>query len=312
MKVFITGSTGYIGFNVALAFRGAGHDVWGLVRNKAKTHKLVKNGIHPVMGSMEEPEGFLEAAGNCSVLVHAAADFGNFEPLDKKTVQALLGLANRGACPKTVIYTSGAWVHGHTGCAVVDETAPLSPPELVAHRPALERTVLGAQGVRGIVIRPGNVYGKQGGLTGMWFNSAHNENPLTAIGDGLNHWATVHVEDLARAYLLAAESGLGGEIFNICSPYSHTVRDMVTAAACAAGYAGDVRFISVKEAAGTWGGMASCLAMDQHVDSRKAQDLLGWRHRHLNFMDEAGLHFESWKAYQQETEKEKQKEKAYL
>ncbi|MDA8086688.1 MAG: NAD-dependent epimerase/dehydratase family protein [Nitrospiraceae bacterium] len=308
MKVFITGSTGYIGFNVALAFRSAGYDVWGLVHNKAKAHKLIKNGIHPVIGSMEAPDEYSEAAANCSILVHASADYKNFEPLDRKTVQTLLGLGNRGACPKTVIYTSGVWVHGHTGCAVVDETMPLSPPEIVSHRPDLEKTVLGAQGIKGIVIRPGNVYGKQGGLTGMWFNGAHNEHSLTAVGDGSNHWATVHVEDLSRAYLLAAESGLGQEVFNICSPYSLTVNDMATAAACATSYTGDIRFIPTQEAAGKMGGMAHCLALDQHMESRKAQNLLGWRHLHLSFTDEAGLHFESWKAYQQETGKEK----AYL
>ena len=304
MKVFITGSTGYIGFNVALAFRNAGYDVWGLVHNRAKAHKLIKNGIHPVMGSMEAPAEYSDAAANCSILIHASADYSNFEPLDRKTVQTLLGLGGRGACPKTVIYTSGVWVHGHTGCAVVDETAPLSPPEVVSHRPDLERMVLGAQRVKGIVIRPGNVYGKQGGLTGMWFNGAYNENSLTVVGDGLNHWATVHVDDLARAYLLAAGSGLGQEVFNICSPYSLTAGDMATAAACASGYIGDIRFISAKEAAGKMGAMAHCLAMDQHVNCRKAQNLLGWRHQHLSFRDEAGLHFESWKAYQRETEKE--------
>lgn len=309
MKVFITGATGYIGFNVALAFRGAGHDVWGLVHEEAKKDALIKNGIHPVMGSMEEPDRFTDAASHCSILVHAAADYRNYEVLDRKTVQTLLGLQNRGACPKTLIYTSGVWVHGHTGCAVVDETAPLSPPEMAAHRPDLEKTVLGAQGIKGIVIRPGNVYGKQGGLTGMWFESAR-ENRLTAIGDGLNHWATVHVEDLAQAYLMAAESGLGHEVFNICSPYSHTVKDMVTAVACAAGYAEDIRYISVEEAAKKLGAMAKCLAMDQHVESRKAENLLGWRHRHLSFIDEASLHFKSWQAYQRKAEMEK--EKAYL
>jgi len=29
MKVFITGATGYIGFNVAMAYPRAGHEVWG-------------------------------------------------------------------------------------------------------------------------------------------------------------------------------------------------------------------------------------------------------------------------------------------
>ena len=36
MKVFITGATGYIGFNVALAMRHGGLEVWGLARSPEK------------------------------------------------------------------------------------------------------------------------------------------------------------------------------------------------------------------------------------------------------------------------------------
>ena len=66
---------------------------------------------------------------------------------------------------------------------------PASRP-LGRARPALERRVLTSDAVRGVVLRPGVVYGRSGSLTGMWFQGAV-EGDLRVFGDGANHWATV-------------------------------------------------------------------------------------------------------------------------
>ena len=91
MKVFVTGATGYVGFNVASAFRRAGHDVWGLVRSPEKSETLAMNEIHPVMGSMEQPQSYLSIAEECSVFIHAAFDMqADTVALDKTTVETML------------------------------------------------------------------------------------------------------------------------------------------------------------------------------------------------------------------------------
>lgn len=298
MKVFITGATGYIGFNVAQAYRRAGHEVWGLARSEEKAKRLVRNEIRPVIGSMQQPESFLPTAESCSVLIHAAADYqADTFTLDRQTVEALLGIARAGACPKTLIYTSGVWVYGDTDCRLVDETSPLAPPELVKVRPETERLVLGARHLRGLVIRPGCVYGRQSGLTGMWFAGVEGRN-LSAIGDGSNRWAMVHVDDLADGYLRAGESALTGEAFNFTDRSRWSVRDMVGAVAHASNYAGEIRFIPVAEAVRNVGPFAECLALNQHVDSRKAVRLLGWQPRQGGFVDEVHIFYASWRAQQ--------------
>ena len=241
MEVFITGATGYVGRAVARAFRRAGHEVWGLCRSEAKALTLARGEIHPVLGDIAKPDTYAKRAEACCVLVHAAADMqaGVVGP-DRVVVDAFLGAARRGAQPKTLVFTSGVWVHGDTGGALVDETAPLAPPKLVAWRPAHEQLVLGAPGARGLVIRPGCVYGGQGGLTGQWFQGAYRDKALRVVGDGRNRWAMVHVEDLADAYVRAAESGLGGEVFNVADRSRCAVDEMAGAAAKAAGYAGRI------------------------------------------------------------------------
>jgi nucleoside-diphosphate-sugar epimerase len=300
MKVFITGATGYVGFSVASAFRHAGHEVWGLTRSEEKARMLVQNEIHPVIGNMQKPESYSKTAEECSVLVHAAADLsGETVDLDRRTVETFLRASKAGARPKTVIYTSGVWVHGNTGDRLVDETSPLSPARLVAWRPAHELVVLEAGGLRGIVIRPGCVYGRQGGLTNSWFEDAYRGNALKVIGDGTNRWSMVHGDDLARAYVRAAASGLVGEIFNICDSSRSTVTEMARAAAWAAGYTGKIQYVPLKDAVKEMGPYAECLALDQHVDGSKAMRMLGWIPRHQSFVDGIETYFAAWKARQE-------------
>jgi len=300
MKVLITGATGYIGFNVAIAYRRAGHEVWGLTRSEEKAKLLARHEVRPVVGSMQQPEGWGAAAKDCSVLIHAAVDYQT-DPfaLDKQTVEFLLSLARQGPRPKTLIYTSGVWVYGNTQGSLVDETTPLNPPKMVARRPATEQLVLNASDVRGLVIRPGCVYGYQGGLTGMWFAAAAKEKTLTAVGDGSNRWTMVHADDLANAYLRAGESGLSGEVFNITDRSRWSVGEMLAAVARVTGYAGKITFIPVAEATKSMGDFAECLALDQHADSRKAVRLLGWQPKHGGFVDNAETYFMSWRAAQE-------------
>ncbi|RMG69043.1 MAG: NAD-dependent epimerase/dehydratase family protein [Calditrichaeota bacterium] len=298
MKVFVTGATGYIGFAVARAFRQAGHQVKGLIRNPEKAALLERWEIEPVVGNLDQPESYREAAEACSVLVHTAFEAsGRAVDLDHQTVDTLIGCGERGAQPKLLIYTSGVWVYGNTRHQTVDESTPLSPAELVRWRPAVEEKVLSAEQVRGLVIRPGCVYGGRGGLTGLWFQGAESGN-LTAIGDGQNHWAMVHVEDLAQAYRAAGEVGYYGEVLNVCDASRLTVREMVEAVARATGYRGSITFKPVEEAAGEMGPFAECLALDQHVDAFKARTILNWQPNHRNFVEEVALYYRSWKQHQ--------------
>src|SRR5205807_2265003 len=167
MRVFVTGATGYVGFAVATALRRAGHDVYGLTRAVAKTPQLARQEIRPVIGDIGDPKSYADTAEACSVLVHAAFESSaSGVTKDKTAVDALIEAGRRGSQPKTLIYTSGVWVHGDTGGKLVDETEPLHPIKLVAWRPPHEQMVLQAQVVRGLVIRPGCVYGGRGGLPG--------------------------------------------------------------------------------------------------------------------------------------------------
>lgn len=298
MNVFVTGASGYIGRAAAVAMRRAGHDVFGLVRSAEKGRALSLEEVHPVVGDVNEPSTYEGVAESCSVLVHAASDAkaGVVGP-DRTVIDTFERLSGRGARPKTFLYTSGVWVYGDTGSGIADESTPLQPAELVAWRPPHERRVLESRALAGIVLRPGCVYGKAGGMTGLWFAPAAKGQKPQVVGDGRNRWATIHIDDLADAYVRAAELGRGGEVFNLTDRSRATVGEMAAAAARAAGGTGDLDLVPAGDAARDLGVFAHCLALNQHVDSRKAVRLLGWQPRHGGFLDEVGQCFEAWHAH---------------
>ena len=299
MNVFITGATGYIGFGVAQAFRRAGHQVWGLTRSAAKATVLAQQEIRPVIGSLQQPESYEAAAEQCTVLIHCAADYQNdWAAVDRQTIETLLVASQRGLQPKTLVYTSGSWVYGDTGGRRVDETAVPVQFVIGPHRPEIERQVLGSTHVRGLVIRPAMVYGKRGGMTGTWFAEAARDKALHIPGDGHNHTALIHIEDLAQGYVRAVESKAKGEVFNFADKSHATLRDLATAAARAAGFTGPIQFMPRSLAAKRMGLDAEAYTLDLLIDAGKAQRLLGWEPKHYLFIDEVDTYFKAWQAWQ--------------
>jgi len=297
MRVFVTGATGHVGFHVALAFRRAGHHVLGLARSEAGAARLDRHEIRPVLGTIQDP-GSWKGAEEASVLVHVASDSkADVWAADRAAVDGLLALAGKGASPKTLLYTSGVWVYGSTGDRLADETTPLAPLPMSLPRVETEKRVLSAAGVKAIVLRPGCVYGYGGSITAMLFSGAA-AGSLDMPGDGHNRWATVHADDCADAYVRAASSGLSGEIFNVTDRSRAPVRRLAVAAARAAGFTGEIRWVPLEEARKKMGAFADALALDQHVDSRKAVARLGWQPTHGGFEDEVETYYAAWKAAQ--------------
>jgi nucleoside-diphosphate-sugar epimerase len=260
---------------------------------------LEKNEIVPVIGSLQKPGDFEGIVVDSDVIVHAAMDFqANPASLDRHTVDLVIDAAKNSAQPKTLIFTSGTWVYGDNSGQSVDENSQLAVIQEIAWWPMVEQAVLNAEAINGLVIRPGVVYGKSGGMTGMWFEGASNGNVVQIVGEGNNHWAMVHIDDLALAYLLAAQSGLNQEVFNIVDNTQYTVIKMASAAAQAAGNIRQFEFVPLDEAKKEMGSLAEALALDQIVDATKAHRLLKWQPNHKGFILEVDTYYRAWKAHQ--------------
>jgi nucleoside-diphosphate-sugar epimerase len=299
MKVFVTGATGYIGFAVASAFAAKGHHVVGLARSAEKAKLLAAAEIQPVIGNMNDPSSYTDAARSCELFIHCAAEMSEeFHMLDRKTANHFMDIARTSPSKHSLIYTSGVWLYGQTKGACVTERSALNPARLVLPRQETEKLVLNANNeqLSTMIIRPGCVYGKSGSLTASWFESAVQHGKTQIVGDGHFHWSMVHIEDLADLYVRVGESYLHGEIFNATDGSRLTVLDCAKAVNRVVNGNEAVDIIALEQAAKTMGDFAECLTLDQHVDSSKANRLLNWQPRHRRFIDGVSRYFDAWKA----------------
>ncbi len=298
MRVFVTGASGYIGQAVAKAFRFNGHDVWGLVRTDESAKRLKRFEIRPVIGSLEQPNSLKTVLSEAEAIVHCAFDSsGEGVKRDEAAIDLFVHAAAHGSFPKSILYTSGVWIYGNTKDKVVDESAQVSPLSVVKWRPSHEERLLKAESpmIRPVVIRPGCVYGGKGSLTSIWFESAQ-KGKITIAGNGENRWAMVHIHDLARLFVKAAEKEIGGLILNGANHSRDKVKEMAEAIQNLR-VAKTIHYLSDEEAKTQFGPLAEALKIDQQVSSRRASLLLDWHPRHPSFIQNVREYYEAWLAH---------------
>lgn len=282
MIVFVTGATGYVGGAVTAALLRDGYAVRGLARSDASARRLEAAGAEVVQGDLNDVEVLAEAARAADAVVHAglAAGAGAAET-DARAVVAMLGALDGGA----FVYTSGVWVLGDTGGAVVDETAATDPAEAVAWRPDVERRVLASVGFRGVVVRPALVHGAGGGVPGMLVGAARERGSVPVVGTGRQRWPFVHVTDLADLYVRALDAPAGTVLHGVTEA-GVRANDVSWAASLAADVPGRTELWASAEAREAWGALADALALDQQVSGDVARDLLGWHPEGPPVLDE--------------------------
>ncbi|RKG90498.1 NAD-dependent epimerase/dehydratase family protein [Corallococcus terminator] len=282
MKILVTGATGYIGGAVVDALKKAGHQVLGLARSEDARNKLTGRGVQAVAGDLADTAGLAALVKDLDAVVWTATT--NSEAVDAPAVAAVLE-ALKGT-NKTFVYTSGVWVHGDTRGTVVNEDTPLSAAALVAWRPAVEQRTLGTPGVRGIVIRPGIVYGRGAGIPSMLSSSVKDGGAARFMGTGENHWPVVFVEDLADLYVRAVEQAPAGTVLVAVQGPPLKVKDIAAAASEGAGAGGKTVAWPLEEARKQFGAFADALALDQKFSAERAQSLLGWVPKGPGIIDE--------------------------
>jgi nucleoside-diphosphate-sugar epimerase len=273
MNVLIIGATGYIGTSVDRALKARGNMVTGIARSDAARERLQARGTSVVRADVAKPQSLEGAVRAAEAVVYCVAASDSDPYTTDLNALRVIARAMAGT-EKTFVYTSHAWVYGDTFGAA-HEDSPLSPPTLVAKRPELERMTLNMVkiGIRAFVVRPGLVFGgESGGVAAMFRQSARERGAASIVGDGRNHWATIHVDDLGAFYVSLLERGRPGRIYNAVDEHRYTVREIAEAASRAEGAKGATAIVH-PELLGPWG---ACLALDQRVQCERAKNDLGW------------------------------------
>jgi nucleoside-diphosphate-sugar epimerase len=290
MDVFVIGATGFVGGHVARHLVVAGHRVRGLARSEDAAERLVGDAIEPVRGDFEAGRAaVLDAAAGADAVVFAA----QMPPdLELQAVAAVLDtLAGGGA---TFVFTSGSGVLlQRTGGAwspdSFTEDDDFVVEALAATRFAVEGLVraAAARDIRSLVIRPGMVWGPgDHGHVSMIYRSVARTGSACHIGDGLNTYANVHVDDVGRLYVAALDRGRAGGLYHAVAGETPT---RWIAECVAADLGVGVRGVTAGEAADIWGEFgALILGSSSRIRAPRSRAELGWVPQHTDMLSLVG------------------------
>lgn len=214
MRVFLAGATGVVGRRLAALLRDAKYEVTGTTRAPAKIEMLRALGIAPIMVDVFDADALTQAvaATRPDVIIHQLTDLPSAPgspgyPAAQEANHRLriegtgnLMQAAKLAGVRRVIAQSIAFVYApgegaHTEDDPLDLTAEGVRQLTVQGIVALEREVLTAPGIDGVVLRYGYLYGPD-----TWYDAPPKP-------------PSVHVDAAAHAALLTVRKGAG--IYNI-------------------------------------------------------------------------------------------------
>ncbi|RST06219.1 NAD-dependent epimerase/dehydratase family protein [Streptomyces sp. WAC07149] len=283
MKVFVTGGSGYIGRALLRVLAAQGDSVTALVRSQESAKVVAELGATPLVGELTDEALLREAAAAADGVVHLAltGDERSGE-VDRIAANALL----EGVGGNPYVHTGGSWAYGDTDGAVAED-APFAPPVVVGWRVPLEQQLLAttSQGKHPVIVRPGLVYGRSGGLPGFFLGEGLQAGAIGYLGDGNSSWSLVHVDDIAELYARALKAPAGTQYLGVTGVNVRT-REVAEALSRAAGIPGQTRSVSVEELAQKLGLLADALFLDQQFATTRAQDELGWIPQHRDPLDD--------------------------
>jgi nucleoside-diphosphate-sugar epimerase len=285
MRVALTGTTGFIGSHVLTELQDHGHEVVALVRNASQADAVAARGAATAVVDLHDSPAVVSVLRDVDGAVHTASPGdASSADLDAAVVDAATEAFDGTGRP--YLHISGLWIYG-ANAAISDESAINAPP-LVAWKPPIERRVLAATDMRGVVIVSGVAYGDGGGgVPGLLLGSPRDDaGNLVMLSSGRQHWATVHVADVAAFFRRALEHDSARGRYVIANGLTPTVAELTEAAAVAAGAAGAVPGSDDEARARLGDYFAEVLLLDQATVAGRARAELGWEPTHPGLVDE--------------------------
>jgi nucleoside-diphosphate-sugar epimerase len=242
MRILITGGTGFIGSNLALAYARAGHQV--LVVSKKITdaerenaRDLKQAGVEVIQGNILDQDLMADCCKEAYLVHHIAAAMREanlpdrlFWKVNVEATQQLLELSRRMGVSRFV-YCSSIGAMGKVVQKPAHEKSPCHPQDIyqITKRAAEELCLRFYQEHRMpiVIVRPADVYGPRDRRLLKLFR-AIRKGQFVMIGSGQNEHHMVHVDDLVAALILAAEREAAiGEIFIIAGESPIRLEELV-------------------------------------------------------------------------------------
>jgi len=285
MKVALTGATGFIGSHILAELHAHGHDVTALVRDDAQAQTVTAQGAPPTIVDLYDRPGVVRAFNAADGAIHTASPGdATSADLDSAVVDAAIEAFDGTGRP--YLHISGLWVYGAN--TSITEDSPFDAPTIVSWREPIERRVLDTGGMRGVVITSGVAYGDGGGgVPGVLLGSPRDpDGNLIMLGTGQQHWATVHVADLADLFRRVLERDSAKGRYVVGNGLDPTVAELTEAASVAVGAPGAVPGSDEEARARLGDYFAEVLLLDQGTEAIRARSELGWLPTRPGLVDE--------------------------
>jgi nucleoside-diphosphate-sugar epimerase len=294
MRVFLAGATGVIGRRLVPMLLAEGHQVTGMTKTPAKLTALREQGAEAVLADALDAEAVRAAVMQArpDAVIHQVTsiparinprrmerDFAGNDRLRADGTRNLVQAAQEAGAGRIVAQSIAfAYAPGPAG-TVHRESDPLFLDSPMPFRRSvealreLERAVLGAGG---IVLRYGYFYGPGSGISASGsIGQDVARRRLPVVGDGAGVWSFVHVDDAARATVLALSRGASGA-YNIVDDQPAPVAEWLPALAQALGARAPRRVpaLLARLAAGSYG--VQTMTRAQGASNELARRELGW------------------------------------
>ena len=259
-RILVTGGAGFVGSHIAdeLVALGAGKIVVvdNMVRGRVGnlTKALQSGKVELVHGDVRDKDLMRRLVAGCDTVFHQAAlriTHCAAEPDEAMSVMVDATYALLRLCVelnvRKVVMASSASIYGLADRFPTTENAP----------PYDNRTLYGAAksfgegllrsfndmyGLDYVALRYFNVYGPRMDLHGRytevmvrWMERLEKGLPPIVFGDGLQTMDMIHVHDIARANILAAEAEASDRVYNVGSETETSLLDLARALGRAVG-----------------------------------------------------------------------------
>jgi UDP-glucose 4-epimerase len=240
-RFLVTGGAGFVGSTIVdqLLEKGAAevrvldNFVRGCWQNLEPALAAAKDRVKVVDGDVRDAKTVSDLTEGVDYVFHQAAlRITRCAEAPREAVDVLIGgtlnvlEAAREHKVKKIVAASSASVYGDPSYLPMDENHPFNNRTLYgAGKVANEqmyRAYYTSYGMPYVAFRYFNVYGPRMDLTGVytevlvrWLDAIEAGTPPKIFGDGLQSMDFVYISDVARANILAMESDVTDEVFNV-------------------------------------------------------------------------------------------------
>lgn len=297
MKVFVAGATGALGAPLVRALVAAGHEVTGTSRTATRASSVDAAGGRGVVCDALDREAVFAAVRSAApdVVVHQLTALPEKYMELRKGSEATCRLRREGtrilvdaavaAGARRVVAQSIAFLYEPSGPAIATEESPVwtaaadASGGLLGSTFELERTALNTDGIEGVVLRygalygPGTYYAPDGDVTRL---IRRRQWPI--VGDGALT-SFVHVDDAAAATVCALSAGAPG-VYNVTDDRPVPAREWVPGLAALAGAKPPRRIPRWLVRAFAGSSATAALTEQRGASNAKAKAELGWTPRY--------------------------------